>query len=161
MNEYRENQPTENVLPQMPGSGRIGIIAPASPFDPDLFEAGLAVISNLGWTPVVPNTIWDKKGYLAGDDAHRVAQMHRMFTDPSIGAIICARGGFGAMRLLPLLDFDLIAKNPKPFIGFSDITVLLNAFCDRCKMVTFHGPVVTSLAQNNSGTVEALHQAKG
>ncbi len=159
MNDIRGKDLTEPILPRIPDGGRIGIIAPASPFDPDLFEAGLAVISNLGWTPVVPDTIWEKKGYLAGNDAHRAAQMHRMFADPSIDAIICARGGFGAMRLLPLLDFDLIKANPKPFIGFSDITVLLNAICDRCQMVTFHGPVVTSLAQNNSGTVEALHQA--
>ena len=159
LNDYREKQPTEIVLPQMPDGGRIGIIAPASPFDPDLFQVGLKVISELGWTPVVPRAIWDKKGYLAGEDAHRAAQIHRMFADPSIDAVICARGGFGAMRLLPMLDFDLIAKNPKPFVGFSDITVLLNAFSDCCRMGTFHGPVVTSLAQNDPTTIEALRRA--
>lgn len=153
-----EKRDSETFPPQILDSSRIGIIAPASPFDPDLFEAGLTVISNLGWTPVLTETIWDKKGYLAGEDAHRAAQVHQMFADPTIDAIICARGGFGAMRLLPLIDFDLIAENPKPFIGFSDITVLLNAFCDRCQMVTFHGPVVTSLVKNNPDTVEALHQ---
>lgn len=154
-----EKRDSEIFSPQIPDGGRIGIIAPASPFDPDLFKAGLDVISSLGWIPVFPETIWDKKGYLAGEDVHRAAQIHQMFADSSIDAIICARGGFGAMRLLPLLDFDLIAKNPKPFVGFSDITVLLNAFCDRCQMVTFHGPVVTSLAQNEPTTVKALNQA--
>ena len=81
-----------------------------------------------------------------------------MFADPSIDAVICARGGFGAMRLLPMLDFDIIAANPKPFVGFSDITVLLNLFCDRCQMATFHGPMVTSLAKGDEESVTALYQ---
>ena len=66
LNEYKEKQSTEIVLPQMPDGGRIGIIAPASPFDPDLFKAGLEVISALGWVPVVPEAIWDKKGLSGG-----------------------------------------------------------------------------------------------
>jgi muramoyltetrapeptide carboxypeptidase len=153
-----QNEPLTPIRPQIADDGRIGIIAPASPFDRDLFETGLAIISGLGWTPVVPDTIWNKNGYLAGDDAHRVAQLHRMFADSSIDAVFCARGGYGALRLLPLIDVDLIARNPKPFVGFSDITALLNLFCDQCHFTTFHGPVVTSLARGSSESIESLHQ---
>lgn len=158
MNDSTYRNAKALVDPQISAKSRIGVIAPASPFDRKLFSAGLRIIANLGWEPIVPESIWLKKKYLAGHDTHRVEQLHQMFADPSIDAIICARGGFGALRLLPKIDFDMIAANPKPFVGFSDITVLLNLLCERCQMTTFHGPMVTSLAKGAGESAESLFQ---
>ncbi len=138
---------------------RIGIVAPAGPFDADKFAAGCQVLVNLGFEPVVPGDLMRKTGYLAGDDAHRVSLLHQMFADPSIDAVHCARGGYGCMRLLPLIDFAMIRRHPKIFIGFSDITVLLTVFYMQAGLVTFHGPVVTSLGTGTPGTRQALTAA--
>jgi muramoyltetrapeptide carboxypeptidase len=97
-------------------------------------------------------------GYLAGSDDHRAQLVNQLFADNSVDAIICARGGYGSLRILPLLDYDVIAKNPKVFIGFSDITALLIVLFARCGLVTFHGPVVTSLADAHELTVSSLFQ---
>lgn len=145
------------IIPKglQPGS-RIGIAAPAGPFNTEKFAAGIKVLENLGFEPVVPSRLSTRKGYLAGDDTHRVSVIHRLFTDPSVDAILCARGGYGCMRILPLIDFSAIRRHPKIFIGFSDITTLLTVLYTRCAMVTYHGPVVTSLAMGSKQTGEAL-----
>ncbi|RTZ95109.1 MAG: LD-carboxypeptidase [Deltaproteobacteria bacterium] len=141
-----------------PGS-RIGIVAPAGPFDENKFEEGIQALEKIGFVPVIPSRLSRKKGYLAGDDTHRVSMIHRFFSDPSVDAILCARGGYGSMRILPLLDFSVIRSHPKIFIGFSDITVLLTALYSRCAMVTYHGPVVTSLGAGSAQTGDALVSA--
>ena len=94
-------------------------------------------------------------GYLAGTDKHRAEIVNQLFADKSVEAIVCARGGYGSLRILHLLDYDTIAQNPKIFIGFSDITALLTVLFDRCGLVTFHGPVVTSLADANEITKQS------
>ena len=83
-------------------------------------------------------------GYYSGTDNERVTDIHSMFADPGIRAIITTRGGSGCNRLLPLLDYSLIKQNPKVFVGYSDITALLNAIYTKTGLITFHGPVVTS-----------------
>jgi muramoyltetrapeptide carboxypeptidase len=95
----------------------------------------------------VSDEIFEKTGYLAGNDAQRARLVNQLFKDPAINAIVCARGGFGSLRILPLVDFEVIRKNPKVFIGFSDITALLTAITTRSGLVSFHGPVVTTLAK--------------
>jgi muramoyltetrapeptide carboxypeptidase len=90
-----------------------------------------------------------KRLYLAGTDAERLADLHQAFEDPTVNGILCARGGYGSMRLLPNLDFDLIARNPKVFIGFSDITALLLPFYQRCGLLGFYGPMLTSNLVHN------------
>jgi muramoyltetrapeptide carboxypeptidase len=91
----------------------------------------------------------DRYHYLAGDDAHRVQDLHEAFADPEIQGILCARGGYGCMRLLNQIDFKLIQQNPKVFIGFSDITALHLAFYQKTGLVGFYGPMMTSnLIQN-------------
>ena len=137
----------------------IGIAAPASPFEKEPFVKGLEVLKKMGLKIYLPDDLFVQDGYLAGSDYHRARSLHRLFADPKINAIICARGGFGTLRILPLLDFALIRKNPKILVGFSDITALLEALGTHCNLVTLHGPTVTSLAQTDSATINTLHQA--
>jgi len=141
-----------------PGA-RIGIVAPAGPFDDETFGRGTRILEKMGFEVIIPPQLLDAKGYLAGSDQRRGQFVNQLFADKSIDAIICARGGYGSIRILPLLDYETLADNPKVFIGFSDITVLLNVLTNRCGLVTFHGPVVTSLADSSAETRHALLQA--
>ncbi len=141
-----------------PGA-RIGIVAPAGPFDDETFGRGTRILEKLGFEVFVPPQLLEAKGYLAGSDQRRAKFVNQMFADKSIDAVMCARGGYGSIRILPLLDYEIMADNPKVFIGFSDITVLLNVLNNRCAMATFHGPVVTSLADSSDETRIALLQA--
>ena len=85
-----------------------------------------------------------RDGYLAGSDAVRLADLHAAFADPSIDAILCLRGGYGCPRLLDAIDFDLLKANPKPFVGYSDITALHLAISRYAGFVTFHGPLLNA-----------------
>jgi muramoyltetrapeptide carboxypeptidase len=137
----------------------IGIVAPAGPFDRDTFARGTRSLEDLGFKVFTPPGLLDANGYLAGSDPHRAHFINQLFADKGIDAIICARGGYGSIRILPLLDYQVIADNPKVFIGFSDITVLLTVLTDRSGLPTFHGPVVTSLADAPAETRDSLMQA--
>jgi len=134
----------------------IGIVAPAGPFDRQTFLRGVRMIEDKGFKIFIPPGLSEKNRYLAGADKHRAQIVNQLFADNSIDAIICARGGYGSMRILPLLDFDTIKNNPKIFIGFSDITTLLSVLFTRCNLVTFHGPVVTSLVDASEETKLSL-----
>jgi len=137
----------------------IGIVAPASHFDSDLFSRGLTVLEGMGFRPVVTESLFERHGYFAGTDAHRAEQVNRLFADPEIKAVLCARGGFGAMRLLSLLDFERIRRNPKALVGFSDISALHAAINSTCGLVTFHGPTVTTLAKASKATRDSFYAA--
>ena len=130
----------------------IGIVAPAGPFDRQTFLRGVRILEDMGFQIFIPPGLFEKNRYLAGSDNHRVQFVNQLFADTSVDAIICARGGYGSMRILPMLDYDAIQNNPKVFIGFSDITILLSVLVSRCNLVTFHGPVVTSLADASEKT---------
>ena len=145
--------------PRLKPGDTIGIVAPAGPFEPKIFLKGLSTLESLGFQTLVSDEIFEKTGYLAGNDAHRAQLVNRLFKDPAINAIVCARGGFGSLRILPLVDFDVIRKNPKIFIGFSDITALLTAITMRSGLVSFHGPVVTTLARASEITCNTLSAA--
>jgi muramoyltetrapeptide carboxypeptidase len=134
----------------------IGIAAPAGPFDRQTVLRGARIIEDMGFKIIIPPGLFEKNRYLAGADKHRVQIVNEMFADNSIDAIICARGGYGSMRILPMLDYDVIKDNPKVFIGFSDITTLLSVLYTRCNLVTFHGPVVTSLVDASEETKLSL-----
>ena len=119
--------PTNLNLPRALVHGdTLGIVAPASPFDRASFDAGIRVLESIGFNLEIPEEIFEADGYLAGADRQRADLLNRLFADPAIHGIVCARGGYGAMRILPWLDADLIHDHPKVFVGFSDITVLLN-----------------------------------
>lgn len=138
---------TPIIPPRLKPGDTIGIVAPASPFDRELFYQGLRTLESMGFKTFVPDEIFEANGYLAGSDAQRAKLVGRLFKDPAVHAIVCAKGGFGSLRILPLLDFEVIRQNPKVFMGHSDITALLAAITAKSGLVTFHGPVVTTLAQ--------------
>jgi len=137
----------------------IGIAAPASPFDRQALESGVKALESMGYGVKIPDDLFGRHGYLAGPDTGRASQLMGLFEDESVRAIMCTRGGFGSMKLLPLLDFDTICARPKILVGFSDITALLVGIYNRCSMVTFHGPLVTSLRKAPEKTCTALINA--
>jgi muramoyltetrapeptide carboxypeptidase len=142
--------------PRLKPGDTVGIVAPASPFDPDLFNQGLDVLASMGFRTFVPDEIFENNRYLAGSDAHRAKLVTRIFEDPSVDAIICAKGGFGCLRILPLLDFDVMRTHPKVFVGLSDISALLVAITAKTGLVTFHGPLVTTLAKAPEFTRQSM-----
>ncbi len=122
-----------------PGSV-VGVIDPASatwdPFDVDIVVESLTA---LGLKAKLGQHLMDRHGYLAGRDEDRAADVMAMFTDPEVDAVHALRGGWGCARLLPHLDFDVIARNPKVLLGYSDITALLLSIHAKSGFVTFHG----------------------
>lgn len=137
----------------------IGIAAPSSPFDTEKFEAGLEMLESMGFEVKVPGGIFSREGYLAGTDQQRADLLMELLLDPEIKAVICARGGYGAARILELLDYGAIATQPKIFMGFSDATALINTLCIRCNWVTFHGPMMTLLGSSPKKTLDAFSAA--
>jgi muramoyltetrapeptide carboxypeptidase len=120
----------------------VGIIAPASGFRRDDFEAGCAELLRLGYKPFFLPSIFDRELYFAGSVERRVQELHEMFARSEVKAILCARGGYGCNYLLPHLDLDLIRSHPKILAGCSDVTTLLTYLCDAAGLVTFHAPMV-------------------
>lgn len=121
-----------------------GIIAPASSNDKETIDKNIDNFKKLGYKIKISNTIYKSYGYLAGSDKERALSLNEMFKDKDVDAIICYRGGYGSIRMAPYLDLKVIKANPKPFIGYSDITLLLNYINKRCGFVTFHGPMINS-----------------
>jgi muramoyltetrapeptide carboxypeptidase len=118
----------------------IGVVAPAGPVDRERMERALARVQERGFRIKTYGDIYRSRGYLAGDDATRAAELMAAFADPETAAVWCARGGYGVVRILDRLDFDVIGRNPKVFVGFSDITLLHVAIQQRTGLITFHGP---------------------
>lgn len=123
---------------------RVAVIAPASPVSEEKILKTMANLTSLGFNLRPGTHLRDRLGYLAGTDEQRLGDLHRAFADPEIDAIWCARGGYGTTRLLDQIDFKMIRRNPKPFIGYSDITALHCAIAKKTGLVTFHGPVGAS-----------------
>jgi muramoyltetrapeptide carboxypeptidase len=120
----------------------IGVIAPSSPAsEDDQIHAALEMLESLGFRVKTGAHLYRRYGYLAGSDAERAADLNDMFADPNVDAIVAFRGGYGASRLLPYLDYELIRRNPKLLMGYSDITALLNGIHAKTGLVTFHGPI--------------------
>jgi muramoyltetrapeptide carboxypeptidase len=123
----------------------IGLISPASKIaDTTKLDRGIRYLEGLGYRVAVGKHAANLHGYLAGTDEERAADIHEMFEDPKINAIFCIRGGYGTPRLLPLLRYRLIARHPKIFVGYSDITALHLSFWKKSGLMTFHGPMVGS-----------------
>ncbi|MGA1413655.1 MAG: S66 peptidase family protein [Candidatus Kapaibacteriota bacterium] len=132
-----------NILkphPLNPGA-KIGIISPASPQrDPDRLRRGIAYLESKGYQiQLGKHALNSYAGYLAGTDEQRVEDIHAMFADESIDAIMCARGGYGTTRILSSLNYELIRSNPKIFVGFSDTTALQSAILKNSGLITFSG----------------------
>src|SRR4051794_18563496 len=126
--------------PLAPGD-TIGIVAPASNVQREELEAGKRTLERIGYKTFYFESIFDRELFFAGSVERRVHELHQMFARPDIRAIVCARGGYGSGYLLDQLDLDLIKRNPKIIIGYSDLTSLLTYLCDNTGLVVFHGPM--------------------
>lgn len=123
----------------------IGLSAPASaPGTAEVIDQGIAVLKKHGYEVKLASNARKRNGFLAGTDADRIADLHELFSDKNVNAIIFLRGGYGTPRILRDLDYDIIRKNPKIMVGFSDITGLHLAIMKKTDLVTFHGPMLTS-----------------
>ena len=121
----------------------IGIISPASsPDDFSKIESGVKYLEKLGYRVEVGKNVGKFHGYLAGSDEERLDDFHYMFKNKVVKAIMCVRGGYGTPRLLDKIDYKLIGRNPKIFIGYSDITALQLAILQKTGLVTFAGPML-------------------
>ncbi|MEU0475130.1 LD-carboxypeptidase [Streptomyces olivaceus] len=131
-----------------PGA-RVAVVAPSGPVPEERLRAGLDVLRGWDLDPVVAPHVLDRHGtfgYLAGTDADRAADLQAAWCDPSVDAVLCARGGYGVQRIADLLDWEAMrAAGPKVFVGFSDITALHEAFATRLGLVTLHGPMAAGL----------------
>src|SRR5436190_21687579 len=121
---------------------RIAVVAPASAFARESFDAGVAELRRLGYEPVYDDSVFARSRFTAGDATTRAQAFRRAWMDPSIRALIAVRGGYGSAQLLPLLDAEEIRRTPKAFIAYSDNTSLLTWLTDRCGIVSFHGPML-------------------
>lgn len=136
---------TEQIKPRKLQAGaRIGIVNPAYWLESERMQRAVNVFKELGYELVMGKSTGLQENQCAGSPAQRAEDIMAMFRDTSIDAIICARGGYGGNRVLPLLDYDVIRANPKIFTGYSDITGLLTSISQKTGLITFHGPMLST-----------------
>ena len=126
----------------------VSIISPASPISREKLEKGISYLENLGYNVRPGKHIYAQKGYLSGIDEERVSDLHELFCDNDVKAIFCSRGGYGSIRILDLVDYELIRRNPKIFIGYSDITAIEVSMLAKTGLVTFYGPMIVPDSDN-------------
>ena len=130
--------------PALKPNATIGIVSPSSWLnEPDL-KTAVSVFENKGYKLFLGESVFLKEFTYAGTPQERADDINNMFANPDIDAIICARGGYGANRVLSFLDYNLIISNPKIFMGYSDITAFLTSITQKTGLVTFHGPMLSS-----------------
>lgn len=123
----------------------IGIIAPSGAIaDKEAFFKKVQKLNLLGFKTKVFENVLSNFDFLASSDENRISDLHSAFLDPEISAILCARGGYGALRIVDKIDYEIIKNNPKIFIGFSDITLLHMAIFKKTGLKTFHAPMLLS-----------------
>ena len=133
----------------------IGVIAPAGPSAAERVALIAPWLAARGYASKLFDSCHAQCAYLAGDDALRAADLHAAFLDPQVDAIICMRGGYGTARLLDRIDYDLVRKHAKPFVGYSDITSLHIVFNQLAGMPTIHAPMLGSDLVVNGDAVSA------
>lgn len=116
----------------------------SGPVNAERLERGIAALAGLGFEPVLADNLDLRSDLFAGDDRARLAAFHTLVRDRSLSAILFARGGYGLMRLLPEIDWDLLAARPRAYVGYSDLTPLLNEIPRRLGFAAFHGPMVAA-----------------
>ena len=130
------------ILPNRLKEGdMIGLVTPAAPIKKEQLEDTVEKLEKMGFKTYYKDSVLDQYGYFAGTDEERADELMHMFTNKEVDAILCVRGGYGAIRILDLLDYNLIKQNPKVFMGYSDITALITSIYENTGLVTFHGPV--------------------
>ncbi len=131
--------------PRLRVGDTVGLVNPAGFSDPEDIDYAKKALAQLGLKVKVGERALNRYGYLAGTDRDRADDLNAMFADTSVAAIVALRGGWGCNRILPMLKYELLQKNPKIVMGYSDITALLLAIYAKTGIVTFHGPVATSI----------------
>src|SRR5947207_5928090 len=123
---------------------RVAVVAPASAFKREEFDAGVEEITRLGFVPVYDDSVFARgmPAYLAGSAETRAAAIRSALADPSIDGLIGVRGGYGSAQILPLLDVEEARRACKPFVGYSDLTAILSFLTIQCGVVGFHGPMI-------------------
>jgi muramoyltetrapeptide carboxypeptidase len=121
---------------------RLAVVAPASPFGRDEFDRGVAELERIGFEPVYDQSVFERRGFVAGSPAMRAESIHRAWRDPSIAGIIGVRGGYGSAQVVPLLEREEARRAKKAFIGYSDLTAILTFLTLGCDLVAFHGPML-------------------
>jgi muramoyltetrapeptide carboxypeptidase len=123
---------------------KIGLIAASSPIPQDRIDPSIKAMEDLGFQVILGESCRGCHGFLSGSDDLRAKDINSMFEDKSIRGIFAIRGGYGASRLLDMLDYKMIKKNPKVFAGYSDVTAIHNVLNQKCKLITFHTPMASS-----------------
>jgi muramoyltetrapeptide carboxypeptidase len=145
--------------PALKPGDMVGVVAPASNVRRGDLEAGCEGLRRAGYRPFYFDSILDQDLYFAGSVERRSRELEEMFAREEVRAIVCARGGYGANYLLPVLDLEKIKAHPKIFVGYSDQTALLIYFADAAGLVTFHGPMVAKDWAHEDGVDMASWQA--
>ena len=145
----------ETLFPRKLKKGdTIGLIAPGYAIDSTVLEEVKQTLKTIGLVPYHTNRISSNYGYFSNTDTERAQDLNEMFSNRKIAGILCARGGYGCTRIIDMINFENIRQNPKALIGFSDVTALLNGIYQKTGLVTFHGPVGSTL--NDPYSIEQL-----
>jgi len=134
----------------------LGIAAPGGPVERDTLLAGVALLEGRGFRTRMRDDLFARRGYLAGDDARRAGELTELVADPTVDAIVCARGGYGCDRILPRLDAAAFRAARKPLVGYSDVTALLLWQRRQAGLVGFHGPMLERGSDVDPGVLDAL-----
>lgn len=132
----------------------VGLIAPGYAIEKRALEDAKSALGQMGLVPYHTDRILHKHGYFSHTDEERAKDVNHMFSNPDVAGILCARGGYGCTRIMQMIDYETILAHPKVLIGFSDITALLNGIFSETGLITFHGPVGSTL--NDSYSMEQL-----
>ena len=147
-----------NLPPPLSAGDFIGVAAPAGYLaEHERYYQGCDVLNQMGFQIYEVDKRWPGHGYLADTDEARIEEFHRLWENHRIKAIFALRGGFGCLRLLKYLDLEVIRAQPKIFVGFSDITVLLNHIIDRTGTICLHGPGLATLTDSDQASRERLY----
>jgi muramoyltetrapeptide carboxypeptidase len=136
--------PDRILPPRLKEGDMIGLVTPGSSVTEEQLNECILKLEEMGFRTTHMDSVLSEYGYFAGKDRERADELMEMFSREDVDAIWCVRGGYGSIRILDLLDYELIRNNPKVFIGYSDITALISAIYQESGLVTFHGPVGTS-----------------
>ncbi|MCL2458417.1 MAG: LD-carboxypeptidase [Desulfobulbus sp.] len=143
--------------PRLRRGETIGLLCPAGPVrDAERLRAGIRLIEEAGFAVKLQGPATPTDGYLADSDQARAAHLHALWSDEEVKAIVAIRGGYGSLRMIERLDWELCRQYPKFMVGFSDVTVLLNCLVDRAGLITVHGPMAGTLARSDEHSRASL-----
>ncbi len=139
---YTQVQQNQKIKPKrLKKEDTIALVTPGSYISEEELRDSVKNLETLGFQVVYDNSILDRNGYFSSKDEIRAEELMKMFSRKDVDGIVCARGGYGCARVLPLLDYDVIKNNPKVLIGYSDVTALLCGIYSKTGLICFHGPV--------------------